>query len=141
MSLGSGEGFKEYAHKWRDLAGRVQPPLTDRELVDMFLGTLSGPFYNHLIGVEVEDVMRGDFHEGFSLYPLCKIIHNHDEEFVLVRPLHEWSEDVHPPPRERPWGRQCAQLVGGGARCMSACLWHLSHFLTCSLASCCIVGQ
>ena len=50
MSLGSGEGFKEYAQKWRDLAGRVQPPLTDRELVDMFLGTLSGPFFNHLIG-------------------------------------------------------------------------------------------
>ena len=35
---------------WRDLTGRVQPPLTDRELVDMFLGTLSGPFFNHLIG-------------------------------------------------------------------------------------------
>ena len=35
MSLGTGEGFKEYAQKWRDLAGRVQPPLTDRELVDM----------------------------------------------------------------------------------------------------------
>ena len=45
MSMGSGEGFKDYAHKWRDLAGRVQPPLHDRELVDMFLGTLSGPFY------------------------------------------------------------------------------------------------
>ena len=28
----------------------VQPPLSDRELVDMFLGTLSGPFFNHLIG-------------------------------------------------------------------------------------------
>ena len=50
MSLGTGEGFKEYAQKWRDLARRVQPPLTDRELVDMFLGTLSGPFFNHLIG-------------------------------------------------------------------------------------------
>ena len=50
MSLGLGEGFKEYAQQWRDLAGRVQPPVTDRELVDMFLGTLSGPFFNHLIG-------------------------------------------------------------------------------------------
>ena len=29
---------------------RVQPPLSERELVDMFLGTLSGPFFNHLIG-------------------------------------------------------------------------------------------
>ena len=46
----SSEGFKDYAQKWRDLAGRVQPPLSERELVDMFLGTLSGPFFNHLIG-------------------------------------------------------------------------------------------
>ena len=50
MSIGSSEGFKDYAHKWRDLIGRVQPPLPDRELVCMFLGTLSGPFFNHLIG-------------------------------------------------------------------------------------------
>ena len=48
--MGIGEGFKDYAQKWRDLAGRVQPPLSDRELVDMFLETLSGPFFNHLIG-------------------------------------------------------------------------------------------
>ena len=32
------------------MAGRVQPLLSDRELVDMFLGTLSGLFFNHLIG-------------------------------------------------------------------------------------------
>ena len=50
LSMGAGEGFKDYAQKWRDLAGRVQPPLSDRELVDMFLGTLSGPFFKHLIG-------------------------------------------------------------------------------------------
>ena len=49
MTMGAGEGFKDYAEKWKDLAGRVQPPLSDRELVDMFLGTLSGPFFNHLI--------------------------------------------------------------------------------------------
>ena len=47
--MGAGEGFKDYAKKWRDLDGRVQPPLSNRELVDMFLGTLSGPFFNHLI--------------------------------------------------------------------------------------------
>src|ERR1051325_8887154 len=50
MSMGRDEKFKEYAQKWRDLAGRVQPPLSNRELVDMFMGTLSGPFFNHLIG-------------------------------------------------------------------------------------------
>ena len=50
MSMGTNEGFKEYAQKWRDLAGRVQPPLTNRELVDMFMETLTGPFFNLLIG-------------------------------------------------------------------------------------------
>ena len=34
----------------RDLVGRVQPPLTDRELVEMFVETLTGPFFNLLIG-------------------------------------------------------------------------------------------
>ena len=48
--MATNEGFKDYAQKWRDLAGRVQPPLSERELVDMFLGTLSGPFFNNLIG-------------------------------------------------------------------------------------------
>src|SRR3954468_8872958 len=50
MSMGPKESFKEYAQKWRDMAGRVQPPLSDRELVDMFMGTLTGPFYSHLLG-------------------------------------------------------------------------------------------
>src|SRR3954466_8580335 len=50
MSMGPKESFKEYAQKWRDLAGRVQPPLADRELVDMFMSTLTGPFYCHLLG-------------------------------------------------------------------------------------------
>ena len=50
MTMGSNEGFKVYAQKWRDLASRVQPPLTERELVDMFMGTLTGPFFNLLIG-------------------------------------------------------------------------------------------
>ena len=43
MAMATNKGFKDYAQKWRDLAGRVQPPLSERELLDMFLGTLSGP--------------------------------------------------------------------------------------------------
>ncbi|CAI8603357.1 unnamed protein product [Vicia faba] len=50
MTMGSNEGLKEYSQKWRDLVGRVQPPLSDRELLDMFMGTLTGPFFNHIIG-------------------------------------------------------------------------------------------
>src|SRR4051812_28886255 len=50
MSMGPKESFKENAQKWRDLAGRVQPSLNDRELVDIFMSTLTGPFYSHLLG-------------------------------------------------------------------------------------------
>ena len=50
MTMGSNESFKGYAQKWRDMAGRVQPPLTDRELIYIFMETLTGPFFNHLIG-------------------------------------------------------------------------------------------
>ena len=31
-------------------AGRVQRRLTDREMIDIFMGTLTGPSFNHLIG-------------------------------------------------------------------------------------------
>ncbi|XP_058774215.1 uncharacterized protein LOC131648479 [Vicia villosa] len=50
MSMGPKESFKEYAQKWKVPAGRVRPALSDRELVDMFMGTLTGPFYSHLLG-------------------------------------------------------------------------------------------
>ena len=48
--MGSNESFKEYAQKWRDLAGRVQPILSDRELIDMFMSMLTSPLYNQLLG-------------------------------------------------------------------------------------------
>lgn len=34
------ETFKEYAQRWREMVARVQPPLSDTELVDIFMGTL-----------------------------------------------------------------------------------------------------
>ena len=42
--------FREYAHKWRDLAAQVQPPMTDKELNKMFLNTLKAPNYDRMIG-------------------------------------------------------------------------------------------
>ncbi|XP_045802583.1 uncharacterized protein LOC123896210 [Trifolium pratense] len=46
----SGESFKEYAQRWRELAARVQPPLIEKELVDTFMSTLQGPYYEKMIG-------------------------------------------------------------------------------------------
>ena len=43
------EIFREYAHKWRDLATQVQPPMVDKELNKMFLNTLKAPYYERMI--------------------------------------------------------------------------------------------
>ena len=42
--------FREYAHKWRDLAAQVQPPMIDKKLNKMFLNTLKVPYYDLMIG-------------------------------------------------------------------------------------------
>ena len=49
MEKKANETFREYAHKWWDLAAQVQPPLTDKELNKMFLNTLKGPYYDRMI--------------------------------------------------------------------------------------------
>lgn len=40
LSQKGNESFKEYAQIWRELTSRVQPPLLENKLVDMFMGTL-----------------------------------------------------------------------------------------------------
>ena len=42
--------FREYTHKWRDLAAQVQPSMTDKELNKMFLNTLKVSYYDRMIG-------------------------------------------------------------------------------------------
>ena len=44
------ESFKEYAQRWRELDSCVQPPLSENKLVDMFMGTMQGPYYKNMIG-------------------------------------------------------------------------------------------
>ena len=55
MEKKASETFREYAHKWRDLAVQVQPPLTDKELNKMFLNTLKAPYYDRMIGNSNKD--------------------------------------------------------------------------------------
>lgn len=44
------EPFEEYAQRWKELVARVQPPLLDIYLVDMFMGTVQGLYYGKMIG-------------------------------------------------------------------------------------------
>ncbi|XP_027347973.1 uncharacterized protein LOC113859382 [Abrus precatorius] len=43
------ESFKEYVQRWRELAAQVEPPLSEKEMVAMFIDTLQSPFYNRMI--------------------------------------------------------------------------------------------
>ncbi|GKV12745.1 hypothetical protein SLEP1_g23859 [Rubroshorea leprosula] len=45
----SSESFKEFAQRWRRLAARVQPPLTDHELSNLFIKSTKGPYREKLI--------------------------------------------------------------------------------------------
>ena len=49
MEKKANESFREYAHKWRDLAAQVQPPMTDKEVNKMFLNTLKASYYDRMI--------------------------------------------------------------------------------------------
>ncbi|XP_027337055.1 uncharacterized protein LOC113850692 [Abrus precatorius] len=44
------ETFKEYAQRWREVAAQVEPPLSEKEMVAMFIDTLQSPFYDRMIG-------------------------------------------------------------------------------------------
>ncbi|RDX73766.1 hypothetical protein CR513_46573, partial [Mucuna pruriens] len=44
------EGFKEYAQRWCELAVQVQPLITEREMVTMFIDTLFTLYYDKVVG-------------------------------------------------------------------------------------------
>ena len=43
------ESFKDYAHRWCDLASQIQPPLTEKEKSFIFVNTLLEPYYDKMI--------------------------------------------------------------------------------------------
>lgn len=44
------KSFKGYVQIWRELATPVQPPFLEKEMVDLFMDTLSGPYLGRTIG-------------------------------------------------------------------------------------------
>ena len=66
----------------------------------------------HVPFVETQYVVRCNVGKCFGLYPLGEVIDGDDQEFFLVRPLGEWSEDIHAPPSERTRGGHRLELVG-----------------------------
>jgi len=49
MEKKSSESFTEYAQRWRDIAAKIQPPLTEKETTRLFVNTLKAPYYSHML--------------------------------------------------------------------------------------------
>nr|KYP35951.1 hypothetical protein KK1_042968 [Cajanus cajan] len=50
LSKKGDESFKTYAQRWKELAAQIEPSLSDKEMVTMFIDSLSGPYYDKMIG-------------------------------------------------------------------------------------------
>jgi hypothetical protein len=48
MSQTAKETFREYAQRWRQIVASVQPPMSEREMADMFMNTLQGNYIERL---------------------------------------------------------------------------------------------
>ena len=55
MEKKANESFREYAHKWRDLAAQIQPPMIEKKVNKMFLNTLKALYYDWMIGNSNKD--------------------------------------------------------------------------------------
>lgn len=49
MSQRSNESFKEYAQWWREISSRVQPPLPNRERMEIFIGTMQLQYLEKMV--------------------------------------------------------------------------------------------
>ena len=45
----SGESFRGYAQRWRELASQVLPPMMEEEMIKWFINNLKPPYYKEMI--------------------------------------------------------------------------------------------
>ena len=49
----SGESFREYAQRWRELATQMQPPMMENEMIKWFIDNLKPSYYEKMISTQV----------------------------------------------------------------------------------------
>ena len=49
----SGESFREYAQRWRELAAQVLPPIMEDKMIKWFIDNLKPPYYEKIISTQV----------------------------------------------------------------------------------------
>jgi hypothetical protein len=86
MSQTAKETFREYAQRWRQIVASVQPPMSEREMADMFMNTLQGNYIERLAACPsisfAEIVIAGERIE--SLLKMGRIQDNSASNRLLV---------------------------------------------------------
>lgn len=97
------ESFKEYAQHWREVAAQVQPPLSDKEMVAIFIDTLQSPFYDKMIGtassnfsdlVAIGDMVEMGMKKG-KIAPIGQAKQEEGETQVIMSCLGKSSHHSH----------------------------------------------
>ena len=53
-----GEDLRTYAQRWRERAAQVVPPLSEKEMVSIFIDTLKEPYYEKCLIASDEDFFK-----------------------------------------------------------------------------------
>ena len=54
MEKKSGETFRKYVQRWREVAARVCPPLNEKEMIKIFVDALKNPYFDEVIGLQLQ---------------------------------------------------------------------------------------
>ncbi|XP_050878593.1 uncharacterized protein LOC127082401 [Lathyrus oleraceus] len=58
LSKENSESFKGYAQRWRELVPCVEPPLLDKELMELFRDALQSPYFERMISSAASDFVH-----------------------------------------------------------------------------------
>jgi len=50
MEKDNEESIREYAQRWREATTHVNPPLLEKEIINLFVNTFKAPYFEYLVG-------------------------------------------------------------------------------------------
>jgi hypothetical protein len=50
MEKDNKESKREYTYRWRETAAQANPPLLEKEMINLFVNTFKAPYFEYLMG-------------------------------------------------------------------------------------------
>jgi hypothetical protein len=50
MEKDNKESIREYTQRWRETAAQVNPPLLEKEMINLFVNTFKAPYFEYMVG-------------------------------------------------------------------------------------------